>query len=278
MTNEDLKNYVFNKYGIKLCNDDADLLTDFFKVVEQDRRKQTSTQLDNIFNEIKWFDINEIYSLIRESCNHVFVPKVAFDSKEEIDAIKYDQESLSRLRMGYACFENNRSFFSKLYRFLFESSLEKQYYKTLMYQCKPVELFKITIHAFANYNDLFADILFQEIKENKLTSNVDYRFCDKDGMFYGMFYNEDRERFIIHSHYNDPEAPYFLVKICAKYIFKYRVQVIEIIHRNPKVTNYTLDIINLICPVIAQKYAGIPALAIVGAITLLFKQGINKYL
>lgn len=64
MTNEDLKNYVFNKYGIKLCNDDADLLTDFFKVVEQDRRKQTSTQLDNIFNEIKWFDINEIYKTV----------------------------------------------------------------------------------------------------------------------------------------------------------------------------------------------------------------------
>ena len=78
--------------------------------------------------------------------------------------------------------------------------------------------------------------------------------------------------------YNDPDAPFVLFKICLNAIWQYGDKIKKIIKKNPNYTKYTLEIIQLIAPVIAQKYAGIPALSIVGAITLLCKQGISNFL
>lgn len=78
--------------------------------------------------------------------------------------------------------------------------------------------------------------------------------------------------------YYNPHAPEFLLKLCIKELDKRKDEIKKIIHENPKKTKYVLEVINQIAPAIAQAYKGIPALAIVGSIILLFKQCIFNFL
>lgn len=69
-----------------------------------------------------------------------------------------------------------------------------------------------------------------------------------------------------------------LLEVCKEYITKYSSEIKRSLQNNPQKTNFVLDIIVLIAPAIAQQYSGIPAMAIVGSITLLCRQGIENYL
>ncbi len=75
----------------------------------------------------------------------------------------------------------------------------------------------------------------------------------------------------------DERANEFL-DTCKLTVALYSKSIKDILHKNEKTTNFTLEIIQLVAPVIAQQNAGLPALIIVGAITILCKQGITKYI
>ncbi len=75
----------------------------------------------------------------------------------------------------------------------------------------------------------------------------------------------------------DERANKFL-DTCKLTVASYSKSIKDILQKNEKTTNFTLEIIQLVAPVIAQQYAGLPALTIVGAITILCKQGITKYI
>lgn len=69
-----------------------------------------------------------------------------------------------------------------------------------------------------------------------------------------------------------------LETICKDTIKKNSSTIKEILQKHPNFTNYVIDIIMLLAPAIAQQYLGISAMAIVGSITIICKQGINAYL
>ncbi len=69
-----------------------------------------------------------------------------------------------------------------------------------------------------------------------------------------------------------------LFEICKKYAAKNSAKIKAILKNNPKSTNYALNVIQLLVPAIAQQYSGIPAMAIVGSITLLCRQGIENFI
>ena len=69
-----------------------------------------------------------------------------------------------------------------------------------------------------------------------------------------------------------------LFEICKKYAKEFSADIKEILKNNPKTTNYALNVIQLLVPAIAQQYSGIPAMAIVGSITLLCRQGIENFI
>lgn len=69
-----------------------------------------------------------------------------------------------------------------------------------------------------------------------------------------------------------------LETICKDTIKKNSSTIKEILQKHPNYTNYVIDIIMLLAPAIAQQYLGISAMAIVGSITIICKQGINAYL
>lgn len=52
----------------------------------------------------------------------------------------------------------------------------------------------------------------------------------------------------------------------------------QIMQSNSGKINYSLEIVQLVAPAVAQIYGGVPALTIVGAIVLLCKQGIQNYI
>lgn len=64
---------------------------------------------------------------------------------------------------------------------------------------------------------------------------------------------------------------------CANTI-EFKNQIKLMLQNNPQRTNFVIGIIQLLVPAIAQQYSGIPAMAFVGAITLLCRQGIENYL
>lgn len=76
----------------------------------------------------------------------------------------------------------------------------------------------------------------------------------------------------------DPYSYYYLPKLCAKEIYRYKDTILKIIHDNPNSTKSALEIINFIAPVITSKYSGIPICLVVGSITLLIKRGIEIFL
>ena len=69
-----------------------------------------------------------------------------------------------------------------------------------------------------------------------------------------------------------------LENICKESIKKNKFRIKEILQNNPNYTNYVIDVIMLLAPAIAQEYFGISAMAIVGSITIICKQGIHSYL
>lgn len=75
---------------------------------------------------------------------------------------------------------------------------------------------------------------------------------------------------------NQPVIP--LIEICKEYVNKFSNDIKAILKNNPKTTNYALNVIQLLVPAIAQQYSGIPAMAIVGSITLLCRQGIENFI
>ena len=75
---------------------------------------------------------------------------------------------------------------------------------------------------------------------------------------------------------NQPTIP--LIEICKDYVNEFSNDIKAILKNNPKTTNYALNVIQLLVPAIAQQYSGIPAMAIVGSITLLCRQGIENFI
>ncbi len=69
-----------------------------------------------------------------------------------------------------------------------------------------------------------------------------------------------------------------LPEICKEYALRYSDEIKIILQNNPQKTNFVISIIQLLAPVIAQEYSGIPAMAIVGAITILCRQGIENFI
>lgn len=67
-----------------------------------------------------------------------------------------------------------------------------------------------------------------------------------------------------------------LIEICKDYVNEFSNDIKAILKNNPKTTNYALNVIQLLVPAIAQQYSGIPAMAIVGSITLLCRQGLEN--
>ena len=66
--------------------------------------------------------------------------------------------------------------------------------------------------------------------------------------------------------------------ICRGAINKFQENIKDILRKNAKTTNYTLEIIQLLAPAIAQQFGGLSSMAIVGSITILCKQGIQNYI
>ena len=66
--------------------------------------------------------------------------------------------------------------------------------------------------------------------------------------------------------------------ICKEAITKNKKSIKEILKSHPKSTNYVIDIIMLMAPAITQQYLGISAMAIVGSIVILCRQGLTSYL
>lgn len=66
--------------------------------------------------------------------------------------------------------------------------------------------------------------------------------------------------------------------ICKEAITKNKKSIKEILKSHPKSTNYVIDIIMLMVPAITQQYLGISAMAIVGSIVILCRQGLTSYL
>lgn len=75
---------------------------------------------------------------------------------------------------------------------------------------------------------------------------------------------------------NQPTIP--LIEICKDYVNEFSNDIKAILKNNPKTTNYALNVIQLLVPAIAQQYSGIPAMAIVGSITLLCRQGLENFI
>ncbi len=69
-----------------------------------------------------------------------------------------------------------------------------------------------------------------------------------------------------------------LIEICKDYASTYKSEIKTILKKNPQTTRYILNIIQLLVPAIAQQYSGIPALAIVGSVILLCRQGIENFI
>ena len=69
-----------------------------------------------------------------------------------------------------------------------------------------------------------------------------------------------------------------IIEICKEYVNDFSNDIKAILKNNPKTTNYALNVIQLLVPAIAQQYSGIPAMAIVGSITLLCRQGIENFI
>ena len=69
-----------------------------------------------------------------------------------------------------------------------------------------------------------------------------------------------------------------LSDICQEYARYLSSEIKTIIKNNPQKTNFTLNIIQLLAPAIAQQYSGITAMALIGSITLLCRQGIENYI
>lgn len=67
-----------------------------------------------------------------------------------------------------------------------------------------------------------------------------------------------------------------LYSACRTAIYDKREEIRKIMKDNTKTTNYILEIVQLIAPAVAQVYLGMSGLAIVGAITILCKQGIQQ--
>lgn len=59
---------------------------------------------------------------------------------------------------------------------------------------------------------------------------------------------------------------------------KYKNQIRLILQSNPQSTNFVINIIQLLAPAIAQQFYGIPMMAVVGSLTILCRQGIEKFL
>ena len=75
---------------------------------------------------------------------------------------------------------------------------------------------------------------------------------------------------------NHPSIP--LIEICKDFVNEFSNDIKAILKNNPKTTNYALNVIQLLAPAIAQQYSGIPAMAIVGSITLLCRQGLENFI
>ena len=217
-------------------------------------------QFENLFLGIKDLEDVDLYKITDETCPRVY-PKTLMEEishtdlpyslekylkKQKIESLvdeysellKIQQDSKDRLIINYYEIEDNYNRIEKLLSYCIQQT------------------------------QILNDLLYLHHKRSNvsLDSNL---FIHKSDFRLDSRYNEK---------YNDPDAPIVLFKICLNAIWQYGDKIKKIIKKNPNYTKYTLEIIQLIAPVIAQKYAGIPALSIVGAITLLCKQGINNFL
>lgn len=68
-----------------------------------------------------------------------------------------------------------------------------------------------------------------------------------------------------------------LSDICCRRVRELGNQITQIVQNNPNYTEYSLDVISIVAPSIAQQYGGIPMMAIVAALTVMCRKGIMKY-
>lgn len=78
--------------------------------------------------------------------------------------------------------------------------------------------------------------------------------------------------------FNNKWTPEKVMAICKTSVANASQSIRKIMHDNPKATNYSLEIIQLVDPAIAQQYCGISGMAIVGSLSILCKQGISNYI
>ncbi len=102
---------------------------------------------------------------------------------------------------------------------------------------------------------------------NEELTNPTHHYCP--GILYALGDFSNKE---------NPKTSINLELICKEYIRKNSSTIKEILQKHPNYTNYVIDIIMLLAPAIAQQYFGISAMAIVGSITIICKQGIHSYL
>lgn len=73
-------------------------------------------------------------------------------------------------------------------------------------------------------------------------------------------------------------VPYELGKICETYVAKFKQEIWPKILGKENISEFAVDVIQIVAPAIAQEYSGIPAMAITAVITIMCRKGITLYL
>ena len=69
-----------------------------------------------------------------------------------------------------------------------------------------------------------------------------------------------------------------LPEICSSYIRKFKVEIWQKVLGKEKLSEFILEVIQIVAPAVAQEYKGVPAMAIVAIITIMCRKGITLYL
>ena len=69
-----------------------------------------------------------------------------------------------------------------------------------------------------------------------------------------------------------------LSDICCEYVKHFSTEISNIPINHPNYTSFTLDVIQIVAPAIAQQYSGLPLMSVVAALTVMCRRGIMKYI
>jgi hypothetical protein len=108
-------------------------------------------------------------------------------------------------------------------------------------------------------------IIENEIENTNYLLDIPYKFSFPAGVILG------KEETVT-------ERKKSITTICISVAKQFRNEIWDIAKYKNKTTEYFIDIIQVIAPAIAQQYSGIPAMAIVAALTIMCRKGIFRYL